>query len=85
MGTKNRQNRYSDVPVLAILFLCADQTCLSPWERCRAATERVCISCKFFQICLMRTYQNQPSQSCCFAAIQLSQRESQEAGAKSQS
>ena len=34
-----------------------DQTCLSLWERCRAATERACISYILSLVCLMRTSQ----------------------------
>ena len=36
------------------LVLRTDQTCLSLWERCRAATERACISYILSPVCLIR-------------------------------
>ena len=43
------------------------QTCLSLWERCRAATERACISHVLPPVCLMRTNQRPALSVICFA------------------
>ena len=43
------------------------QTCLSLWERCRAATERACISYVLSPVCLMRTGQRPALSVICFA------------------
>ena len=43
------------------------QTCLSLWERCRAATERACISYVLSPVCLMRTSQRPALSVICFA------------------
>ena len=52
-----------------------NQTCLSPWERCRAATERACTSDKLSQICARFSPLSHLLCKC-----QLSRRESQERG-----
>ena len=43
------------------------QTCLSLWERCRAATERACIDYVLSPVCLMRTGQCPALSVICFA------------------
>ena len=45
----------------------AIQTCLSLWERCRAATERACIDYVLSPVCLMRTGQCPALSVICFA------------------
>ena len=64
-----------------VLLLRAVQTCLSLWERCRAATERACISYILSPVCPDANWF-----ACCplshlLRKCQLSQRESREAGA----
>ena len=50
-----------------VLLLRAAQTCLSLWDRCRAATERACISYILSPVCLIRIGSRAALSVICFA------------------
>ncbi|WP_432618788.1 hypothetical protein, partial [Butyricicoccus sp.] len=47
-------NKKQTISRMVCFLLRTIYSCLSLWERCRAATERACISKKFSQICLIQ-------------------------------